>query len=83
MISDHMTLDKHISDHMTLDEHISAVCRSAYVKIRRISSIHQHLPVEAAKAFVCAVVLSQLHSCNFLLSGFQLYLLSRLRKIQN
>ena len=48
------------SDHMTLNKHISAVCRSAYVKIRRISSIHQYLTVEAAKSLVCAVVLSQL-----------------------
>ena len=42
-----------ISDNMNLDKHISAVCRSAYVKIRRISSIRQYLTVKAIKTLIC------------------------------
>ena len=38
-----------ISDTMTLDKHISTVCRSAYLKIRRISSIRQYLAIQANK----------------------------------
>ena len=41
-ISDNMSFDKHTSDNMSFDKHISAVCRSAYVKIRRIISIRQY-----------------------------------------
>ena len=62
------------SDHMTLNKHISAVCRSAYVKIRRISSIHQYLHVEAIKTLVCAFILSKSDYDNSLLSGCTLYL---------
>ena len=38
-----------ISGNMTLDKHISTVCRSAYIKSRRIGSIRQYLTVESAK----------------------------------
>ena len=72
-----------ISDKMTLDKYISTVCRSAYMKIRRISSIRQYLTVEATKTLVCAFVLSKLGYCNSLLSGYPLYLLCRLPKVQN
>ena len=58
---------------MTLDKHISAVCRSAHVEFRRISSIRQDLTVEA----------TTLNCYNSLLSGCRLYLLGRLQKVQN
>ena len=72
-----------ISDIMCLDKHTSKVCRSAYVKIRRISSIRQYLTVEATKTLVCAFVLSKLDYCNSLLFGYPLYILRRLQKVQN
>ena len=49
-----------ISDNTALDKHISTVCRSAYVEIRRISSICQCLTVQATTILVCAFVLSKL-----------------------
>ena len=58
---------------MTFDKHISAVCRSAHVEFRRISSIRQDLTVEA----------TTLNCYNSLLSGCRLYLLGRLQKVQN
>ena len=45
-----------ISDNMTLDKHIWTVCCSAYVKINHISSIRQYLSVEASKTLVCVIV---------------------------
>ena len=72
-----------ISDNMSLYLHISNVCRSAYVEIRRIGSIHQCLTVEATKTLVCAFVLSKLDYCNSLLFGCPLYILRRLQKDQN
>ena len=72
-----------VSDNRTLDKHISTVCRSAYMKIRRISSIRQYLTVEATKTLDCAFVLSKLGYCNSLLFGYPLYLLCRVPKVQN
>ena len=66
-----------------ISDNISNVSRSAYVEIRRISSIRQHLTAEATKTPVCAFVLSTLDFCNSLLSGCPLYILRRLRKVQN
>ena len=67
----------------SLDKHISNVCRSAYVEIRRISSTRQYLTVEATQTLVCAFVLSKLDCFNSLLSGYPLYILRRLQKVQN
>ena len=65
---------------MSLDKHISNVCRSAYMEIRRHSSIRQYLTAEATKTLVCACLLSNLDYCNSLLSGCPLYSLKRLKK---
>ena len=62
---------------------ISTVCRSAYLEIRRISSVCQYLTVEETQTLVCAFVLSRLDYCKFLLSGCPLYVLSRLQKVHN
>ena len=70
-ISDNMSFDKHTSDNMSFDKHISAVCRSAYVKIRRIISIRQY-------PTLCLCSLR-----NSFLSGCPLYFLTRLQKVQN
>ena len=69
-----------ISDKMSLDRHISELMSIAYMEIRRISSIRQYLTVEATKTLVCAFVLSKLDYCNSLLSGCPLYNLGRLQK---
>ena len=69
-----------ISDNTALDKHISTVCRSAYVEIRRISSICQCLIVQATTILVCAFVLSKLEYYKYLFSGCPLYLLSRLQQ---
>ena len=68
---------------MSLDQHISNVCRSAYVEIRRISSIRQYLTVQATKTLVCAFVLAKLDYCNSLLPGCPLYILKRLQKVKD
>ena len=53
----------------SLNKHISNVCRSAYVEIRRISSIRHYLAVEPTKIFVYAFVLFKLDCYNCLLYG--------------
>ena len=72
-----------ISNNMSFDKHISNVCRSAYVEIRRISSIRQYLTVQATKTLVCAFVLAKLDYCTSLLHGCPLYILKRLQKVKD
>ena len=72
-----------LSDDLSLDKHISHICRSAYLEIRKISSIRQYLTIQATKTLVSAFVLSKLDYCNSLLSGCPMYQLNKLQKVQN
>ena len=55
-----------ISDNMTLDKHMSNVCCSAYVKT---GSIHQYLTL-SNQNLVCTFVPSKFDYCNSFLSSF-------------
>ena len=68
---------------MTVDAHISHICRSAYIALRQISSIRQHLSIHSTKVLVCSLVLSHLDYANSLLSGCSKHSLDRLQKVQN
>ena len=62
---------------------ISKVCQSAYLELRRISSVRHVLTVEATKPLVTSLVLSGLDYCNSLLSGMPQQLIGKLQKVQN
>ena len=74
-----VTLDCNLS----MNSHVANTCKSAYIELRRISSIRHLLTREAANTLVCAFVLSKLDYGNALLCGCPLYLLDRLQKVQN
>ena len=74
-----VTLDQSLS----LQQHVSNICRSAYLELRRISSVRHYLSADATKTLVCAFVLSRIDYCNSLLAGLPLYLLHKLQRIQN
>ena len=42
---------------LTFREHISNICKTAYFELRRVSSIHHYLSVDATKTLVCSFVL--------------------------
>ena len=56
---------------------------TAYIQIRRISSIRHLITTQATQTLVCSLVLSHLVYCNSLLSGFPQYFLDKLQKVQN
>ena len=76
-------LGVYLDNNLSLDKQVSSICKAAYLHLRRISCIRQHLTNEAANTLVCAFVLSRLDYCNSLLSSLPQYQLDRLQKIQN
>ena len=65
------------------DMHVMNTSRSAFYELRRISSIHKYLTIDATKIIVCSLVLSRLDYCNSILSGSSKCLIEKLQKIQN
>ena len=53
---------------LSVSKHIDHISRSAYLKIRWISSVRRLLTRKAAVQLMCSFVLSRLDSCNSLLS---------------
>ena len=74
-----VTLDPTLS----FQQHISNVCRSAYLELRKISSVRHLLSAEATTTLVCAFIFSKLDYCNSLLAGLPKRLIHRLQRIQN
>ena len=72
-----------VTDNMSLDKHVTNICKSAYIELRRISSIRHYLTSQAAQTLVCAYVLSKLDYCSALLSGCPEYILDKFQKVQN
>ena len=58
-------------------------CQSAFYELRRISSTHKYLAIDATKTTVCSLVLSRLVYCNSILSGSSKCLIRKLHKVQN
>ena len=67
----------------SLHQNIMNTCRTAYIKLRRISSIRHFLSVDATKTLMCSLVLSKLDYCNSLLSGSPQYIIQLFQKVQN
>ena len=68
---------------LSFQQHISNVCRSAYLELRKISSVRHFLSAEATTTLVCAFIFSKLDYCNSLLAGLPKHLIHRLQRIQN
>ena len=69
--------------HLTLAAHVVSLIRTADFGLCRISSVCHYLSVPATKTLLSAFILSRLDYCNSLLSGWPLYLLNRVQKVQN
>ena len=72
-------MDKNLS----MKQHINFIYKTAFFELRRISTIRQHLTVDATKTFVVSLVLSRIGYCNSLLAGLPLSLISKLQRVQN
>ena len=72
-----------LDDNLSMQSHIIKTCQSAYLELRRISSIRQYLSLEATKTLVVSCILSRLDYCNSLLAGVPQRLLKLLQQVQN
>ena len=82
--SDHVRdLGFHLDQTLSLQYHIMKTCQSAYLELRRISSIRRYLTESATKTVVTSCVLSKLDYCNSLLVGCPQKLIKPLQQVQN
>ena len=58
-------------------------CISAFLELRRITSIRQYLSQDATTKLVNALITSRLDYCNSVLAGLPLEQISRLQRVQN
>ncbi|XP_038071089.1 uncharacterized protein LOC119739982 [Patiria miniata] len=68
---------------MKMDCQVTALSKAAFMSIRNIGRIRDHLTREAAETIVDAFITSRIDSCNSLLYGINNAHLSRLQRIQN
>ena len=71
------------TDDMRIDAHAQDICRKVYIDIRRISSIRHLLSIDATKTMLSVFVLPKLDYYDSLLCGSPMYMLERIRKVQN
>ena len=71
------------TDTLSMDKHITNICRSAYIELRKISTIRHLLSFDATKTLVCTLVLSKFDYCNTLFAGIPQHLTDKLQKVQN
>jgi hypothetical protein len=69
--------------HLDLEAHVSSMCRSAYIQLKRLSSIRRHMDSTSLECLIHAFVSSRLDHNNALLCGITQHQLSRLQRLQN
>ena len=62
---------------------VTAMCKSAFYRLRKIRLIRKHLTFDAAQRLVQALVTSKLDYCNSLLYGLPKNVIKQLRRVQN
>ena len=75
-------LDVIFDDKLSMKQQVSKIRQSAYLELRRNSSIRHVLTVDATKTLVTSLVLSRLDYCNSLLSGIPQQLLTNFKRFQ-
>ena len=68
---------------LSMEKHVIKICQTAYLELKRISSIRRFLTEDAAMTLVTSYVLSRLDYCNCLLMGTPNSVIQLLQKIQN
>ena len=66
-----------------MKEHISFICKTAFLEVRRISTIRHYFTDDSTKTLVVSLVLSRIDCCNSLLAGLPLSLVGKLQRVQN
>ncbi len=70
-------------DNLTLQPHVTAVCKTVYYQIHRISHIRKFLTSSAWKTIVHSLVASRLDYCNSVVGGLPDNTIHKLQSLQN
>ena len=68
---------------LSMAPQVTAICKSAFYHLRKISLIRKYLTVDAAQLLVQALVTSKLDYCNSLLYGSPKYVIKQPQRVQN
>ena len=77
------TLASVLIANFSMKQHIIKTCKTAYIEIRRISSIRKYLTEDETKTLVNSCILSRLDYCNSLLAGYPQMVIKPLQQVQN
>ena len=69
----------YLNEDLSMKEHISFICKTAFLEIRRISTIRHYLIDNATQTLVVSLVLSRIDYCNSLLAGLPQSLVGKLQ----
>lgn len=72
-----------IDNHLVMKKHVNNICKNAYLSIRNIGKIRNHLDNDTCKKLIHAFVTSKIDSCNSLLAGLPDIEINKLQSVQN
>ena len=70
-------------EYLSMVPQVTAMCKSAFYHLRKISLIRKHLTFDAAQLLVHALITSKLDYCNSLLYGLPKHVTKQLQRVQN
>ena len=72
-----------LDNSLTFEKHIYNICKTAYLELRRISSVGHLLSTDPTKTLVSALILSRIDYSYSLLAGAPKILTNELQRVQN
>ena len=76
-------LGVHFDQTLSMKQHISCLCRTTFLALRRIASIHPFLPNSSIEKLVASMITSRLDYCNATFTGVADEQIVHIQKIQN
>ena len=70
-------------EYLSMVPQVTAMCKSAFYHLRKISLIRKHLTFDATQLLVHALITSKLDYCNSLLYGLPKHVTKQLQRVQN
>ena len=72
-----------IDQTLSMQDQMSSVCRSFFLKLRRLASIKPYLSERTSARQVAALTTSRLDYCSFVLAGLHAEQIGRQQRVQN
>jgi len=72
-----------LDEYLSMVPQVTAMCKSVFYHLRKISVICKYLTFDAAQLLVHALITSKLDYCNSLLYGLPKHITKELQRVQN